>query len=248
MAQRKRTAENPPITFLKELIRNSESKEWDEAKKEWDIKDYYYISKGYKACPCSSKAINNITIITNKQNSNQLEICNPCAERYLEISESTKIASSLNRVKNNMKLGMNEEAINYLLLNMVIPMGEFECYNAAKGNRNDERIIKCREITNSKLIYFTDYRNKPAFDKIDSILMWANNHPEFDIKPVMIIRNNIINSGIVNMGKLDSILEINGINDSLHNIEEAEVVRKLLKNHICTKNIDYKSHSKYIPH
>lgn len=247
MIQRKKTSENLPSTLLKQFIENSEACTWDEAKLEWEMKGYYYLAKGYKACPCSPKGINNITVITNKYNSNQLEICNSCAQLYLNISESNKIATSLNRVRKNLRLGMNEEALNYLLLNLVIPQGEFECYNAAKSVRNNELVIRYREITNSKLINFTDYHNKLAYDKIDYILIWANTCPEIDISQVVAIRNNLINGSLGEIELLDNIIQDNQIENKNLSNAETEKIRMLIKRYICSKNIDYEAHRKYLP-
>lgn len=240
MAQRKKTADNPPLSLRNALIKNSVANTWGEALPEWEMRAYYYLPPGnYKSCPCSPKGINNITVLVNKHNSKQMEICNRCAELYFEISESRSLEGTARRVRNNKAFVMNIDALDYLLLNRGISFWEHQCYDALKNKRSDPEVIKFKEEMNGKLINFTDYNNKPAFDDIDNILVWAQDHPKFDITPVVIFREEIINTGVVNMDALESIIEDYDIERMNYTYSEIEVARLQLEEFRNSENIDF---------
>lgn len=240
MVQRKKTADNPPLSLRNALIKNSVADTWEEALPEWEMRAYYYLPPGnYKSCPCSPKGINNITVLVNKHNSKQMEICNRCAELYFEISESRSLEGTARRVRNNKAFVMNMDALDYLLLNQVISFREHQCYDALKNKRSDPKVIKFKEETNDKLINFTDYNNKPAFDDIDNILVWAQDHPEFDITSVVAVRNELINTGIVNIDALESIIEDNDIKRGQYTYSEIETARLKLEEYRNSENVDF---------
>jgi hypothetical protein len=157
--------------------------------------------------------MNNITVIVNKLNGNQLEICNSCAERHFGFILSSKIEYSLRRIKANIKLGMNKDALEYLLQHRVIDYNEFENYDAAKGSRTNIPVIEYRKKINIKLINFTDYNNKAAFEMIDDIFVWSQGQPEFDRNSVVKLRINMLNTGQVDTKSLDNFIESKGIKD-----------------------------------
>lgn len=239
MVQRKKTADNPPLSLRNALIKNSVADTWEEALIEWEMRAYYYLPPGkYKSCPCNPRGINNITILVNKHNSKQMEICNRCAELYFKISESRSLEGTARRVRNNQEFVMNLDALDYLLLNQVISFREHQCYNALKNKRSDPKIIRFKEETNGKLINFTDYNNKTAFDDIDNILVWAQDHPEFDIKPIVAIWKSLLNNHVSDTKCLDLIINDNNINRKFYPDKTIIDARKLLQEYMDAENVD----------
>ena len=249
MGQKKKIKGEPSLLFTKKIVELSKFKSWNMARLEWIQKCCYSGLNEYKSCLCSARALTNVTIIVNKNNSNHLGICNSCAELYLGIYESEEIMSSVRRLKHNMKLGMNKPALDYLLNNQAISVHEHQCYSALKSNRKDTLVSEFRENINKKLINFINYSNKSALEKIDAILVWATKHPEFDIEPLAIIRNDILGGGVGNIEVLDDIIDNNKIELKLYGKKDTETARKSLNCYI--KNVDSyiaKAHIETIPY
>jgi hypothetical protein len=235
MARAKKTAGNPPASLVSAVIRLSESKTWDEAKNEWEFRNYYYTDK-YKACRCSPKGMNNITIMINKINGNQLAICNSCAEFYFGFTLGSKIESSARRTKKDATVAMNPESLEYLLAQGAISFSQFEDYDIARDARNNTEVIKHREGININLINFTDYNNKTTFDKIDAILFeHSKGNTNIDINAIIKIRIDLLDTGKVDMEVLDNTIEANGINIRFYNNEEMETARDFLDKYMRSK-------------
>lgn len=238
MPRIKKTADNPMPIFRNEILRKSVATIWEIAIREWEIKGYYHVPQGkYVTCLCSPQAIKHLTVITNRQNSNQLEICNRCAELYLNMPESRKMEYDIRRVKNDKKLGISKETMDLMLFARAISYPVHQCYNILKRNRKDPLITKFKEMVNDKIINFTNYNNKLALDDIDCILVWAQDHPKFDIKPIVVIWNEII-AGIINQEELDSIIENNGIDRRFYTKEETEKARQQLDKYMDAEKVD----------
>lgn len=247
MTRRKKSADNPEPLFRKVLIENSVSDTWKEAIREWEMTGYYNVTDKYKSCIDSAQQIKNLTVITNKFNFKQLEICNRCVELYFDTSESRKIETAVRRIMTKRSYIINKEGLLYLLVNEAISFNELLCYEALMKKRNYPEIIKFKERTNEKLINLTAYKNKQAIDDINCILAWVKEqHPKYDLKPVATIWKDIISGGIVDMDALNSIIEDNKITRRFYTKSEIKEARQLLVKYMDDDNIDSHVYSAYL--
>lgn len=236
MPEIKRSADIPPQGLQRAVIRLSESQSWNEAKKEWRMASYYYVPE-YITCPCSPRAVHNITVLVNKFNFNELLVCNSCSERYFACKDSSTIENSVWRLKKNVVSSMNRISLDYLLKNRVIDAVEHYNYEKLRGLRacsKDDIILVIRKQTNVKLIHFTDYNNKKFFDKIDQILIWAMTHSGMNIRYIANIRNNLLRTNQCQAYQLNDFIREHEIEESIGNKMDA---RKLLDKFIETSCI-----------
>jgi len=239
MPEIKRTVENPPVGLQKAVISRSESKQWATAKREWRMKNYYYATN--KCCPCSPRTVANITVIVNTITFEELEICNSCAERYFGITLSSSIENSLRRIKKNILLGVNTQSLDYLLKNHVINTGIYKCYQTAIRQRKQWESIEIREQINTRMIIFTTYENKEAFDIIDILLAYAASSKEDVDNIIKFWTDIILEFKPVNIKVLKDTLS--NLDRNNYNIDDIEKGRNLLDDFV---NKDwYRRHPRY---
>lgn len=97
--------------LFREIIALSESKDWDEAKLEWDLKRVYREEEPL-TCLCGHFPIIEICVLTNRNNGNLAEVGNVCVTKFLGL-ESDLIFSGLRRIAKDGDKALNEAAINY---------------------------------------------------------------------------------------------------------------------------------------
>jgi hypothetical protein len=89
-----------------EVLKKSDNKEWDKAKKEWEIITITTIDDiyNYGACTCGKTNIKNIIQLLNKINNNELIVGNCCINRFFEIKTANKVFNAIkkNRINNFM--------------------------------------------------------------------------------------------------------------------------------------------------
>lgn len=224
MTEIKRTIETPPSSLQKKVLEFSVSQNWDDAIKEWEMKNYFYVSE-YKPCLCSPREICNITVMINKINSNEIDICNSCAERYFNCSKNKRIEYYVRRIMSNIEYTMDKITLGYLLENKIIDTYEQISYDTIRGMREGYALLH-RKTTNKKLLLFTDYQNKDIFDKIDRILAWSVEQFPPNIDNIINIRNVFLATGKINIDELDHLIVQRCI--GVYNIEAIKSAKQLL--------------------
>ena len=71
--------------LIKTVLELSESKEWDEASKEWELKESYICKDATETCVCGKVGIKDISVLRNVHNDNifKNQLYSPC-KRYFE--------------------------------------------------------------------------------------------------------------------------------------------------------------------
>lgn len=227
MFEIKKIIDNPPSGLQKKIICLSVSKIWNEAITEWKMVNYYYVSE-YRACSCSPRGIRNICVMVNCLNSNKVEICNSCAERYFDIYKCTEIEFMVRKLRKNIDYSVNIYALDYLLENKVINVIEYENYWNTIRCQISEWHREAKRQINIKLLNLTDYRNKEAIEKIDIILAWANMHCDWSLDYLATTRINLLSSGVADMEYLDGVIRKEQIDIGRYGYKEIEAGRQLL--------------------
>lgn len=101
-------------TLIKKILSSSESNNWEEAKKEWDI-IYSYIAQYYEQCLCGHYPIKEVIVIKNKINHNSAKIGNCCINKFFEIKDYNKFFKAIHKNKINkmiIELASDKYVIN----------------------------------------------------------------------------------------------------------------------------------------
>ncbi len=83
--------------LMENLIEASKSKDWDVAKKEWKVKEIYFVDPEstsgesyYETCSCTHYPIKEVITIKNILNENELIIGNCCITKIIEDENENK--------------------------------------------------------------------------------------------------------------------------------------------------------------
>lgn len=243
----KKTKKQPTPGFKSNLKDISRYKTWPKMTKEWLFLAYYLITGQYKTCPGDPKRITHICVIINEHNHNQLEICNSCSERYMDIFESGKIENDVRRLKANIKLSMSSTSLDYLRDNHAISTDEYNGYQMVRGIRNDSYVLEFRSDINQKLLAITDYNNKSLFDTIDQIVIWIHKNPQTDIniKTLFDIRHSLLTTNTYNSEWLESIITKNKIVPINYSLIERAEAYKIFDKYLNIPNEEWSRFIKY---
>mgnify|MGYP000837452740 FL=1 len=139
-------------------------------------------------------------------------ICNPCADLYFGIQESLKIESTVRRLKKNKDLNMDDICLAYLFRNKFIDRLELKNYRLVRLSRKDEYSRFYRQRINKRIINFTDYANKPIFEKIEILIAWSKKmeNPHY-ISVFVKQRKELAETGQIDVAYLDAFIEKNEI-------------------------------------
>lgn len=138
-------------TLVRGIINLSNSKNWDEAKDEWELVDIYFSNEPER-CLCSHYPIIEICVLRNSQNCNDTIVGNCCVKKFLGMS-SDKLFNSIRNVKKDNKKSFNREMLEHALKKNWINDWEFTFYNDVKGKRNLTEKQKIKKIQiNEKIL------------------------------------------------------------------------------------------------
>ncbi len=166
--------------LTEEILKLSVSDIWSSAKLEWNF-EFAYESEEQQTCLCGHFPIINICVIKNVKNKNQTEVGNCCINKFLGIDEGNKIFESIKRLKNDLTKSMSLEVIEYLNNKKVLNEFEYKFYNDILRKRKlSDKQLEIKKKINKKLIDFTSYEANSQFTRINLVLGWAKNRPDFD--------------------------------------------------------------------
>ena len=113
--------------LLKTVIELSESKEWDEASKEWELKESYICKDATETCVCGKVGIKDISVLRNIHNDNILHpIGNCCVKKFqnVELIEDMNNAIEMyplyDAVKNHQFIEFNRDFFSRKVLKILL--------------------------------------------------------------------------------------------------------------------------------
>lgn len=183
--------------LTEEILKLSVSKYWEIAKLEWNF-ETAYESEDSQTCLCGHNPIVNICVIRNKKNNSTTEVGNCCINKFLEIDEGNKIFISIKRLKNDLTKSMSFEVVEYLKNKNILNDFEFKFYQDIYRKRNlSDKQLDIKKKINKKLLEYTSYERNSQFGRINIVLEWAKNQPDFDLTFI-----NSLNVSCERTGKL----------------------------------------------
>lgn len=181
--------------LIQKIIELSESNYWETAKKEW-IFEMIYVSEEPQTCLCGHFPIINICVIGNVNNKNSTEVGNCCINKFLGMDDGNKILPSINRLKEDLSKSMSLESLDYLYDKNVISKKEYDFYSDIQKKRNlSLKQSSFKQSINQKLLNFTSYEVNSLFAKINKILKWAIDRPNFDTEFIESLKHNCQSKG-----------------------------------------------------
>lgn len=153
--------------LFQEIISKSNAKNWDDAKREWDL-DSVYDSDEPLTCLCGHYPIINICVLYNVYNHNTVEVGNECVKKFFKIELSDAIIKSIKKVKTDTRKSINVETIDYLYKKGCLNKTEYNFYINIKNKRKlSDKQISWKEDINKKFLRFTNYKMKLIDGKIE---------------------------------------------------------------------------------
>ncbi len=99
------------FVLTSEIVKLSQSKNWHEAKEEWELDSLYFASDP-ETCLCGHAPIMEVCILKNKINSNKVTVGNSCVKKFIGLP-SDKIFDSVPNVSADSKKSFHVEMIEY---------------------------------------------------------------------------------------------------------------------------------------
>lgn len=173
-----------------EIIKLSNSDDWNLAKSEWDF-EYAYQSEEPEECLCGHYPIKNICVIKNQENGNYTEVGKVCINNFLNIQKGNKIFDSISKLKTNPKSSISKTALEYLKSKDGLSDFEYNFYLDIIRKRNlSEKQANLKEKINQKFLNFTNYEANSILKKINSVLKWAKSKSNFDTNFIQSLKSS----------------------------------------------------------
>ena len=112
--------------FVAAILKLSNSKEWLEAKPEWEL-HAVYNDPSERACECGHQPINQICIIKNRENANEVEVGNVCIHNFMQLA-SRRIFAVLKRVRAEITKSLNPASLDLFVRRGAITAAEAADY------------------------------------------------------------------------------------------------------------------------
>jgi hypothetical protein len=113
--------------FKAAILALSLSKDWDDAKAEWQL-HFVYEDPNDRACECEHSPIHQICVIRNRRNSNMTEVGNVCVRRFLRLV-SSRIFAVIRRLRADINKSLNPASLELFRQRGVITAAEENEYN-----------------------------------------------------------------------------------------------------------------------
>ena len=113
--------------LISEIIKLSESKEWEEAKEEWNLATVYEADEP-ETCLCGHFPIIELCIINNIHNNQTTTVGNCCVKKFMGI-RSDKLFTAIKKIKKEPTKSVNLELLEYAFGKAWINDWEFNFYD-----------------------------------------------------------------------------------------------------------------------
>lgn len=136
--------------LLKQVIDNSNEKQWADAVLEWDITDWSEDEEFETSCICGKENIRYLFTITNKENGNELEpIGSSCIKKFKrdDLDNETAIFEQLFKLQkalsNKKFINLSSDYFSRKLLTYFLEEGVFNNdYNSFNGQNDHDFLLK----------------------------------------------------------------------------------------------------------
>ncbi len=108
------------------VVAKSESKDWDEARKEWQLVDVYE-SEESESCLCGHFPIKEICVLRNEKNNNEIDVGNCCVKKIWNFGNDG-IFKNIKEVKSNLTKSFNLNSLKLVLQKHIISQKDYNFY------------------------------------------------------------------------------------------------------------------------
>jgi hypothetical protein len=140
--------------FKAAILALSISKDWDEAKAEWEL-FFVYDDPNDRACECEHSPIHQICVIKNRKNGKSTEVGNVCVRRFLRLF-SNRIFAVIKRLRYDVQKSLNPSALELFRERGVITYleeQEYKLYWRKRTNMSDDQKKQKIDINTRVLLY-----------------------------------------------------------------------------------------------
>jgi hypothetical protein len=135
--------------LTKELLRLSQSANWDEAKLEWELVDIEKV-KDAEECLCGHYPINEVCLIHNKKTKANARVGNHCVKKFN--NKPDKIFQAVKKIKKDNLKSVNAETLEFALERRKITQEDYDFYLNILRKRNlSEKQQKWKQDINTRL-------------------------------------------------------------------------------------------------
>lgn len=97
--------------LIEQIIKLSDSKNWEDAKQEWSLATVYEADEP-ETCLCGHHPIIELCILVNSYNRQHATVGNCCVKKFLGI-RSDKLFESIKKIKKEPRKSVNEDMLIY---------------------------------------------------------------------------------------------------------------------------------------
>lgn len=147
-----------------EIVRRSQSDNWDAAKLEWVLAEIYFAEEP-KTCLCDHFPIIEICVLRNKLNGDEAEIGNCCIKKFVGLP--FKIFQAIKQIKRDLKRSLNSESIQYAFDHGWINQWERDFYLDVMRKRNPSlRQVEVKKRINKNFLFRYSIRRSSDAEEI----------------------------------------------------------------------------------
>lgn len=136
-----------------ELLKLSNSKDWDIAKLEWDSINIEKVKES-ETCLCGHYPISEVCILENKNTKYTIRVGNCCVKKFND--KPDKIFKAIKRIKEDISKSVNSETLDFCLQKKYISKKDSYFYMSILRKRKlSDKQLKWKQDTNKKIIKYT---------------------------------------------------------------------------------------------
>lgn len=133
------------------IIELSTSKNWQEAKSEWDLVTIFRTTEP-ETCLCDHNPIFEVCVIRNSSNGNEEEIGNVCIHHFLGLNTKSHF-NALRRIHKDNSLSISASFLDFVFKKEIISADEYTFYKNIMGKHSPLTIdLLHKEEINRKII------------------------------------------------------------------------------------------------
>jgi len=155
--------------FKAAVIDKSTTKDWLEAKPEWELHMVYHDGSD-RACECGHQPIHQICVIRNRRNGHELEVGNVCVHNFMQLA-SRRIFAVLRRVAADPSRSLNPAALELFEHRGAISPHDVALYKKywRKRLRLSEEQREHKAAINEQVLRYVDAEQKRLVSKFVSM-------------------------------------------------------------------------------
>ncbi|MFA6150537.1 MAG: hypothetical protein WC716_04385 [Chitinophagaceae bacterium] len=167
--------------LINEIIKISESKNWENAKHEWEFQ-YVYRNPKTQSCLCGKKSIVNVCIIKNAANKKVAEVGNCCVNKFLGIEKGNNLFEAINRLNKDITKSLGVGALEYLNSKNLLTELQYNFYKSSVRKwKLSTKQMATRIGINRKFLEITSYDVTSTSSRINKVLSFAENNKTADL-------------------------------------------------------------------